>query len=311
MVFPVRDYMVTPSRLRCSKDFNDVYRRIYLKEQAHMFEGFVDIANFNFNFDFEIYHGPGVPTEILNDAGSNIPAYLQAMRKDTEQEVYDILDSNLNATLEALYEEDFALLNNPNPKWDRLHAEDPAANYAWIKANLVDYYKRYLHNASYAFAQYPSTKQNGLYEIRLQLDPKVSCSRNLAADLGQHGFTDGEIAELTGDGLLVQHLNVYANRPNCTDCPAKRKIYLDTDADLLDTNPQLWRKLRSVMTGNSPTLIYDENANAPTQFGQCFSENARLRVPENLTEGEQPIEAWPVRGVQQFTVVVEVEGLSE
>lgn len=62
IVFPVRDYMITPTRIRTSFDLNDIYNRIYIKLVGDRFKGFVDLTKYNFNFNYEIYHGPEYPT---------------------------------------------------------------------------------------------------------------------------------------------------------------------------------------------------------------------------------------------------------
>lgn len=43
-------------------------------------------------------------------------------------------------------------------------------------------------------------------------------------------------------------------------------------------------------------------------FAQCFGSNIKLSAVEDLSEGEQPIEAWAVRGVEEFTLTVKVSG---
>jgi hypothetical protein len=77
--FPVRDYMITPTHIRTSKELTDLYRRIYVKNEGDKYKGFVDLNKFKFDFDYEIYNGPNEPTYILDDDGSNIPSYLSAL----------------------------------------------------------------------------------------------------------------------------------------------------------------------------------------------------------------------------------------
>lgn len=134
------------------------------------------------------------------------------MREDVEQEIYDILDSNINSTIDFIYHDNFEHFNNLHPKVDELHRANPTGNYLEIKSYLINHYTDYLHNMTYSFAQYPSSKKNGLYEIRMKLDPHVSCSQNLTHDLKTFDFDDHQIAQLTTDGIVIQHLNIFVNK---------------------------------------------------------------------------------------------------
>jgi hypothetical protein len=50
--YPMRDVMLTPNRLRTSKELSDLYRNTYVKNNGWRFEGLVDIANFPFDYDY-------------------------------------------------------------------------------------------------------------------------------------------------------------------------------------------------------------------------------------------------------------------
>lgn len=114
----------------------------------------------------------------------------------------------------------------------------------------------------------------------MKIDPNVSCTKDLTGELQGYNFSESEITELTTDGILIQHLNIYDNKgPHCHDCPKARKLYLDTDADLLDTNFPLWKKMRSLITGTNESLIHNDGAGIPTYFSQCFLQNIKLHVP--------------------------------
>lgn len=52
IVFPIRDYMITPTRLRTSLDLSEIYNRIYVKLAGSRFEGFVELNKHRFNFDY-------------------------------------------------------------------------------------------------------------------------------------------------------------------------------------------------------------------------------------------------------------------
>lgn len=86
-----------------------------------------------------------------------------------------------------------------------------------------------------------------MYEIRLKLDPNNECS-DVETKLRSFGFKGDQIQQITSsEGTPIQLLNV-TNKPGCTDCP-KRRIFLDTDVDLLETNLPLWKAFRKLMTG--------------------------------------------------------------
>jgi hypothetical protein len=78
----MRDYMLTSSRLRTSKDLGELYRKVYVKNNGWRFEGLIDIADFPFDYDYQVYNGPRESNPTLDDSASNMPKYLREMRKD-------------------------------------------------------------------------------------------------------------------------------------------------------------------------------------------------------------------------------------
>jgi hypothetical protein len=85
----------------------------------------VDLSTRNYNFDFEVYNGPGNPKRLLDWKTDSIPEYLLNMRVDVEEETYDVFDSNINGTIDALYSIDYSLFNNIDPNVDALYNADP------------------------------------------------------------------------------------------------------------------------------------------------------------------------------------------
>lgn len=80
------------------------------------------------------------------------------MKKDLEYESYDIFNSNINTTIDYLYQVDFASFNNQDPNIDQLFQADPFANRHPIKRSLIAHYAAYLHNTTYSYAEYPASK---------------------------------------------------------------------------------------------------------------------------------------------------------
>ncbi len=139
-----------------------------------------------------------------------------------------------------------------------------------------------------------------MYEIRLKLDSSNECE-DLEAKLRSFGFNGEQIKQITSEGIPLQLLNV-TNKPGCVDC-LRRRIYLDTDVDLLETNFPLWRALRKVMTGESSVLVEGGKKAAPTSFTQCFAKNTKLFVPGDDGEDSDFL-VEPVQGSQTINFVV-------
>ncbi len=78
--YPVRDAMLTSGRLRTSREMSELYHNIYLKNNKWRFEGLVDIDNFPFDYDYQVYNGPGEINPTLDENSSNTAKYLRDMR---------------------------------------------------------------------------------------------------------------------------------------------------------------------------------------------------------------------------------------
>lgn len=52
IVLPIRDYMITPERLRTSLDLAEIYNKIYVPLSQYRFEGFVDLSKHRYNFNY-------------------------------------------------------------------------------------------------------------------------------------------------------------------------------------------------------------------------------------------------------------------
>lgn len=227
-----------------------MYRRIYADEAQERFEGIANLSSRSYNFDFEVYNGPGSPKQLLDWKTDSVPEYLLNMRVDVEEETYDVFDSNINSTIDALYSTDYSLFNNFDPVVDALYNADPQGNRLKVKSYLITHYTAYLHNATYSFAQYPASKADGQYEIRLSVDPTLDCSDDVKAKLQKYGLTVEEIEQITSEGIAIQNLTVSKSTSPCVGCPLRRK-FLDADVDILETNFRLWKALRQIMVGDA------------------------------------------------------------
>lgn len=52
IVLPIRDYMITPERIRTSLDLAEIYNKIYVPLSQYRFEGFVDLSKHRYNFNY-------------------------------------------------------------------------------------------------------------------------------------------------------------------------------------------------------------------------------------------------------------------
>lgn len=73
----MRDYILTAKNLRTSKDLSNLYRDVYLKNHGWMFDGLIDITNFPFDYDYQVFDGKEEPTPTLDDSASNVASYIK------------------------------------------------------------------------------------------------------------------------------------------------------------------------------------------------------------------------------------------
>lgn len=76
--------MLTPTHIRSTKELGELYRKVYLPNNAWRFNGLIDLTNFPFEYDYQVYNRHGEFNPTLDDAASNIPRYLREMRKDVQ-----------------------------------------------------------------------------------------------------------------------------------------------------------------------------------------------------------------------------------
>jgi hypothetical protein len=115
------------------------------------------------------------------------------MQKDLEFESYDIFNSNVNTTIDSIYKTDFGLFNNQDQAIETLFQADPFANRHQIKKMLISHYTSYLHNTTYSYAEYPASKTNGMYEIRLRLKSSSHKCGDVESELASYGFSEDQI----------------------------------------------------------------------------------------------------------------------
>ena len=160
---------------------------------------------------------------------------------------------------------------------------DPQTNYSKTKVALVLDYLPYFRNVSYTLAEYPSSKRKGAYEIRARITPFAACTQLLSPSaLSAFGLSLPTLNKLTTQGLTLQRLNVgvsvLPSAAPCNNCTKNRAAFLDLDADLLQTAPQLWLALRRLHTGDSP-LLASSSENDSKTVAECFASSLQLFAP--------------------------------
>jgi hypothetical protein len=292
--FPMRDFMITQSHLRTSKEMSDIYRRMYIRNQGWRFDGLVDLQAFSFDYDYEMYYGPDRSPQSLDDEGSNLPQYLLDLREEV-QETYDVLNVELNRTLEDMLNASFSQLHVARPWLRTLSANDLGT----LRLNLTDYFGSFIFNNSFVHVRHPISQHSGNYSIRMRLSQNPGCLRNITDLLRAHNASEAAIGELEGRGLQVQTLNVQQHHGHCRDCPPERQMLLDLGADLLDTNRSVWKLLRILQLGSSAVLVEARASDGAGQLDSltaCASKSIEFVVEERLKHREAPIEAKYFRG---------------
>jgi hypothetical protein len=194
--FAVRDFMITNTHIRTTKDLSDIYHRMYIKNQGWRYEGLVDLENFPFDYDYEIYNGPDHPPEVMNDVASNLPQYLLDMREEV-QRTYDVLDAALNSTLEDMLNGSFSQLYIARPTVRALYGNDMVR----LRLNLTYHFGSFLFNNSFVHVRHPISKDSGNYSVRMRLNHSASCIQDITSLLRAHNASEATIGELEGRGV--------------------------------------------------------------------------------------------------------------
>jgi hypothetical protein len=194
--FPVRDFMITDTHIRTTKDMSDIYHRMYLKNQGWRYEGLVDLESFPFDYDYEEYYGPDQPPQVLNEAASNLPQYLLDMREEV-QATYDVLDAALNSTLEDMLNGSFSQLHIARSNVKALYGKDPVK----LRLNLTYYFGSFLLNNSFVDVRHPISKDSGNYSVRMRLNHSADCLQDITDLLRAHNASEATIGELEGKGV--------------------------------------------------------------------------------------------------------------
>jgi hypothetical protein len=66
-----------------------------------MFEGLIDITNFPFDYDYQVFDGDEKPTPTLDDSASNVARYIKEMYDDVQSSYRHFLPS-LRAAIKAV-----------------------------------------------------------------------------------------------------------------------------------------------------------------------------------------------------------------
>ena len=104
-----------------------------------------------------------------------MPEYLLAMRNDVKEELYDVVDENINRTIDKLYGKDSKIFTLDNERVMNLYAQDPLRNQLEVKTKLQEYYIGFIRNVSFIFAEYPRSKTLGFYNIKIKINSQSPC----------------------------------------------------------------------------------------------------------------------------------------
>jgi hypothetical protein len=223
--FSMKDYILTAKRLRTSKDLGDLYRDVYVKNHKERFDGLIDIANFPFDYDYQVYDEKGKTTPTLDDTASNVASYIREMSHDVQNSYKPLIPSMRTALKKVV-----------------------GGNESSKQPNET-YYRSILFNTSFIHVKYQANIPHNHYPITLNLLQTESLPR-LQALLDSWNVSDAVIDDLS-QGIKVESLNTRKCKKQCN---ATKQILLELETDLLETNRAVWEALRVLLLGENPIL---------------------------------------------------------
>lgn len=76
-----------------------------MKNHAWMFEGLIDITNFPFDYDYQVFNGLDNPKPTLDDSASNVANYIKEMYNDVQSSYKQFVPS-LKSAIKAVLGDD-------------------------------------------------------------------------------------------------------------------------------------------------------------------------------------------------------------